>query len=86
MENARSAHATFRPEPAALLAWEYEGGALPFVTRAAAMHALRTRIALATSRRDMLSWRLAPEAYLAADSIVSALEAQLDSQLLGNGP
>jgi hypothetical protein len=69
------------PETTALLAWEYEGGALCIVTWAAAIHALRARIELATRRRDALSYRTAPERYLAADSIVSALEAQLDGDL-----
>jgi hypothetical protein len=65
-------------ESPALLEWEYEGGALCIVTRAAAIHQLRVKIELATRRRDLLSYRVSPEGYLAADSIVSALEAQLE--------
>ena len=68
-------------ESAALLAWEYEGGALRAVTWAAGLRALRMRIEQAARRRDMGSLRLAPERYLAADSIVSALEAQLHGYL-----
>lgn len=69
------------PECGALLAWEYEGGALRAITRAAAIRALRVRLEQATLRRDMLSPRLAFEAYLAADSVVCGLEAQLGSEL-----
>jgi hypothetical protein len=68
-------------ESVALLAWEYEGGALHLVTWAAAIRVLRARLEQATLRRDMLSPRLAFESYLAADSLVSVLEAQLDSDL-----
>lgn len=64
-----------------LLAWEYEGGALLFVTRAAAIHALRVRLEQAERRRNILSLRLTPEDYLAADSAVCALEAQLHACL-----
>jgi len=71
---------------AALLAWEYEGGAVFVVTRAAAIHALRVRLGQAERRRDMLSVHLAPERYLAADSMVCALEAQLDACLAHSRP
>ena len=69
-------------EPAAVLAWEYEGGALHAITWSAAIRALRVRLEQATQRRDLLSPRLAFESYLAADSVVSGLEAQLESDLV----
>jgi len=69
-------------ESAAVLAWEYEGGALHAITWSAAIRALRVRLEQATQRRDLLSPRLAFESYLAADSVVSGLEAQLESDLV----
>jgi hypothetical protein len=68
-------------ESAALLAWEFEGGALCIVTWAASIRALRSSLEQARQRRDMLSPRLAFESYLAADSAVSGLEEQLEREL-----